>query len=70
MIIGKELDLDIAIDLVAAKMNKDNQIVAVQRRTVIYDKEDKNHHNRDMINATWSSLRKKLELKVSSLLNE
>ena len=51
-------------------MNEDNLIVAVQRRTVIYDKEDKNHHNRDMINATWSSLRKKLELKVSSLLNE
>ena len=68
LILGKELDLDIAI--VAAKMNEDNLIVAVQRRTVIYDKEDKNHHNRDMINATWSSLRKKLELKVSSLLNE
>ena len=37
-------------------MDEDKLIVAVQKRSVIYDKEDHNYHNRDIINATWENI--------------
>ena len=46
--------------LIPGKMDEDKLIIAVQRRPMIYDKEDKNYHNRDIISATWEGISKEV----------
>ena len=51
--------------LIPGKMDEDKLIIAVQRRPMIYDKEDKNYHNRDIISATWEGISKEVRAKFT-----
>ena len=50
------------------KIDEEKLIIAVQKRVVIYDKGDKNYHNRDIITASWEGVSKEDSCEGNRLL--